>query len=84
MLQVAQLIADDLLSARIDSHNKVIYISVVDNFQILKSNDGKQRSKTYDSILGESDEYLITARYVTMRSKLIHSQMIIKSKGDDN
>lgn len=66
--ELMQLILDGKISARIDSHNKVLYAKDLD-----------QRSITFEKAIAMGEEYQMKSKALVLRAAVVKSQIQVKS-----
>jgi COP9 signalosome complex subunit 1 len=66
--ELMQLILDGKISARIDSHNKVLHVK-----------DADQRSITFEKALEMGEEYQLRSKALVLRAAVVKSQIQVKS-----
>ncbi|XP_028406609.1 COP9 signalosome complex subunit 1-like [Dendronephthya gigantea] len=71
--ELTQLILDDQIQARIDSHNKILFAREVD-----------QRSTTFEKAIKMGKEYDKRAKALIIRAAVISNQIFVKSPPRDN
>ncbi|XP_031571360.1 COP9 signalosome complex subunit 1-like [Actinia tenebrosa] len=71
--ELSQLILDEQINARIDSHNKVLYAREVD-----------QRSSTFGKALEMGKEYKKRTKALVLRAAILRNQIVVKSPPREN
>jgi len=71
--ELAQLIMEDLIQARIDSHNKRLYARHTD-----------QRSSTFEKTIKMGEEYQENAKTMLLRLNLLRNDVIVKPPRRDD
>jgi len=70
--ELSSLIVDNIISARIDSHNKHLYARQAD-----------ERVQTYERAFDMGETFQRTSRSILLRVNLIKNEMIVKPSGKD-
>ncbi|KAK9768855.1 hypothetical protein K7432_000189 [Basidiobolus ranarum] len=70
-LEIASLIMNNNIQARIDSHNKILYAKRID-----------QRSHVFQNSIAMGQQYEKNARALLIRVKLLQAELIVNGKSD--